>query len=73
MSDTVVVEKGYNSGSSDDGSHQAIYDRPVGIKGAYYHPLTQIVMLGLVCFMCAGKHDIQCLEASRPQRIKYYY
>jgi len=54
VGDTAVTEKGYDGGSSDGSSQQAIYDRPVGIKGAYYHPLTQIIMLGLVCFMSAG-------------------
>jgi MFS family permease len=42
---------------SDDSSSQdapAIYERPTGIKGIYYHPLTQTSMLGLVCFMCPG-------------------
>ncbi|PPQ97669.1 hypothetical protein CVT26_002481 [Gymnopilus dilepis] len=56
MSD--VQEKGsaYNSGGSDDGSqHQvAVFDRPTGIKGIYYHPVTQVVMLGFVCFMGPG-------------------
>ncbi|KAF9552989.1 MFS general substrate transporter [Agrocybe pediades] len=48
-------EIGYNSGS-DSGSenHQAIYERPKGIKGIYYHPVTQVVMLGFVCFMGPG-------------------
>jgi len=50
-----VTEKDYNSGSDDDsGSHIAIYERPTGIKGIYYHPVTQVSMLGLVCFMCPG-------------------
>ncbi|KAF8202831.1 MFS general substrate transporter [Pholiota molesta] len=48
---------GYNSGTeSDNGSSQgvAIYERPKGIKGVYYNPITQVVMLGFVCFMCPG-------------------
>ncbi|TFK38635.1 major facilitator superfamily domain-containing protein [Crucibulum laeve] len=48
-------EKGYGSGTSDDGSlQQQIYPRPTGFKGIYYHPLTQMIMLGFVCFMCPG-------------------
>lgn len=49
---------GYNSGTeSDNGSSQgvAIYERPKGLKGLYYNPVTQIVMLGFVCFMCPGE------------------
>jgi hypothetical protein len=49
------IEKGYGSGSSDDGSLSVeIFDRPTGWKGIYYHPVTQVIMLGLVCFMCPG-------------------
>jgi hypothetical protein len=28
-----------------------------GIRGIYYHPLTQVVMLGFVCFMCPGSFN----------------
>ena len=51
-----VTEKGYNSSGSDDnsGSHIVIYERPTGIKGIYYHPITQVSMLSFVCFMCPG-------------------
>ena len=50
-----VTEKDYNSGSDDNSrSHIAIYERPTGIKGIYYHPITQVSMLGFVCFMCPG-------------------
>ena len=52
---TDLTEKDFNSGSDDNsGSHIAIYERPRGIKGVYYHPITQVSMLGLVCFMCPG-------------------
>ncbi|KAG5642564.1 hypothetical protein DXG03_002551 [Asterophora parasitica] len=47
-------EKGYNSGSSDNASAHQVFERPTGLKGKYYHPLTQIALLGLVCFMCPG-------------------
>ena len=50
-----VTEKDYGSGCDDNsGSHFAIYERPTGIKGIYYHPITQVSMLGFVCFMCPG-------------------
>jgi MFS family permease len=52
---TDVAEKDYPSGSDDNsGFRIAIYERPTGIKGIYYHPITQVSMLGLVCFMCPG-------------------
>jgi len=55
MTDVAEKEKGYYSGSDDNsGSHIAIYERPTGIKGIYYHPITQVSMLGLVCFMGPG-------------------
>jgi hypothetical protein len=41
-----VAEKGYGSGSSDDGSQRLIFQRPTGLKGFYYHPLTQV---GFLC------------------------
>ncbi|KAK7468387.1 hypothetical protein VKT23_002903 [Stygiomarasmius scandens] len=44
-------EKGVGS---DDGSAQVIYERPKGLKGLYYHPMTQVCLLGFVCFMCPG-------------------
>lgn len=28
-----------------------------GLKGLYYQPITQIVMLGFVCFMCPGLYN----------------
>ncbi|KAG9310065.1 major facilitator superfamily domain-containing protein [Chiua virens] len=30
------------------------FERPRGLKGVYYHPITQLVMLGFVCFLCPG-------------------
>ncbi|KAF9552988.1 MFS general substrate transporter [Agrocybe pediades] len=61
MADQAIAEKGsgYNSGS-DNGSldnQVPIYERPKGIKGIYYHPLTQVVMLGFVCFMGPGLNN----------------
>ncbi|KAF8961018.1 major facilitator superfamily domain-containing protein [Flammula alnicola] len=56
MADITEKGSGYNSGSSDDGSQNqiAIYERPTGFTGIYYHPITQVVMLGFVCFMGPG-------------------
>ncbi|KAG1762778.1 MFS general substrate transporter [Suillus occidentalis] len=54
MSDAQVeIEK---LGSSEDsGSQRAeIFERPTGWRGYYHHPVTQVSMLGLVCFMCPG-------------------
>ena len=31
-----------------------IYERPTGLKGVYYNPYTQVIMLGFVCFMGPG-------------------
>ncbi|PBK60053.1 hypothetical protein ARMSODRAFT_739829 [Armillaria solidipes] len=47
-------EKGY-AGSSNEG-HDApkIYQQPTGLKGLYYNPITQVAMLGVVCFMGPG-------------------
>lgn len=45
-------EKGDGTDTSDTLSKT--YERPTGLKGIYYHPATQVAMLGLVCFMCPG-------------------
>ncbi|KAH8101515.1 MFS general substrate transporter [Cristinia sonorae] len=34
--------------------HEPRYEQYSGIKGLYYHPLTQVVCLAFVCFMCPG-------------------
>ena len=55
----MMARTGTNTGSYD-GSHVApgaeyeVVPRPTGLKGLYYNPTTQIVMLGFVCFMCPG-------------------
>ncbi|GLB36693.1 putative MFS general substrate transporter [Lyophyllum shimeji] len=51
--------EGRNAGSatSDDGSRsdqQFIFPQPMGLKRLYFHPLTQTILLGFVCFMCPG-------------------
>lgn len=46
-------ENPYGYGSDTSSAHQ-IFDRPRGWRGVYYHPATQVCLLGLVCFMCPG-------------------
>ncbi|KAH7916757.1 major facilitator superfamily domain-containing protein [Hygrophoropsis aurantiaca] len=31
-----------------------VFERPKGWRGVYYHPVTQVMMLGFVCFLCPG-------------------
>ena len=56
MAESNEKEAGYNSGSSDTESqqNQLIFERPTGLKGLYSHPVTQVSILGFVCFMCPG-------------------
>jgi len=55
MSD-IANEKGYYGGGSSDNDSQSaeVFERPTGWKGMYSHPVTQVFMLGFVCFMCPG-------------------
>ncbi|KAJ8088902.1 hypothetical protein PM082_014148 [Marasmius tenuissimus] len=51
----IEKEKGCGDSSGDDYSDAPLVcERPKGLKGLYYHPLTQIMLLGGVCFMCPG-------------------
>lgn len=53
----IMSEHDKEKGSESSGSEvnvPAVYDRPTGLKGFYYHPRTQVCMLGFVCFMCPG-------------------
>jgi hypothetical protein len=56
MSDAQAEVEKLGSGSSEDsGSQRAeIFERPTGWRGWYHHPITQLSMLGFVCFMCPG-------------------
>lgn len=47
------LEKSSNFETSE-GSSVQIFDRPKGLKGLYLNPLTQVILLGFVCFMCPG-------------------
>ncbi|KAF9246914.1 major facilitator superfamily domain-containing protein [Melanogaster broomeanus] len=51
-----VLEKQLEVGSSEDSGSQRdeIFERPKGWRGIYYHPYSQVTMLGFVCFMCPG-------------------
>ncbi|KAJ3501926.1 hypothetical protein NLJ89_g9121 [Agrocybe chaxingu] len=50
MTDT----KEHGSDASGSVDQVAIFERPTGLRGLYAHPITQVTMLGLVCFMCPG-------------------
>ncbi|TFY78369.1 hypothetical protein EWM64_g5643 [Hericium alpestre] len=39
---------------SGTGPSELVESRPGGLRGFYYHPTTQVVLLGFVCFMCPG-------------------
>ena len=47
-----------SAGTDDDSQQQfaelQILERPTGIRGFYYNPTTQVVLLGFVCFVCPG-------------------
>ncbi|EKM60588.1 uncharacterized protein PHACADRAFT_246612 [Phanerochaete carnosa HHB-10118-sp] len=52
-----TARTGSSTGSYDDSAHHPelqMLQRPSGLKGFYYSPTTQVVMLGFVCFMCPG-------------------
>lgn len=37
------------------GSQQlAVFERPIGWRRIYYHPLFQVVLLGFIFFLCPG-------------------
>jgi len=44
----------YDSGSEISSRQGEVFQRSRGLKGLYRHPMTQIIMLGFVCFMCPG-------------------
>lgn len=59
MADVQGKETGYNSDGSDTTSFEErqIFERPTGIRGLYSHPITQVALLGFVCFMCPGLYN----------------
>lgn len=48
MSD--IEKRDYHEGSEDEHSLPTY----TGFKGFYYRPVTQVVMLAFICFMCPG-------------------
>lgn len=42
------------SPSTDVDSSEERFERPHGLKGIYYHPITQLIVFGFVCFLCPG-------------------
>jgi hypothetical protein len=47
-------KEAYSGSDTDTNASPEVYERPTGLKGLYYSPYTQVVMLGFVCFMCPG-------------------
>ena len=47
---------GYPSGTSIAGDtfYPDLFVRPSGLRGFFYNPYTQVVLLGFVCFACPG-------------------
>ncbi|KAH7923507.1 hypothetical protein BV22DRAFT_577295 [Leucogyrophana mollusca] len=58
MSTTVAEEKGTPSSIQNSLSQRKetpiTFERPKGWRGIYYHPVTQLMVLGFVCFLCPG-------------------
>ncbi|KAF9233318.1 major facilitator superfamily domain-containing protein [Melanogaster broomeanus] len=57
MCDPVAeTEKIADKRNSDNSGSQPveIFERPKGWRAIYYHPVLQVSLLGLVCFMCPG-------------------
>ncbi|KIJ61148.1 hypothetical protein HYDPIDRAFT_42912 [Hydnomerulius pinastri MD-312] len=54
----VEAEKAYGGGGSDTTSQKGeLFERPKGWRGIYYKPITQVCILGFVCFMCPGMYN----------------
>ncbi|KAG6374041.1 hypothetical protein JVT61DRAFT_4680 [Boletus reticuloceps] len=55
MDGTPLANDGLQPSSSVDlDSSEECFERPRGLEGKYYHPITQIIMLSFVCFLCPG-------------------
>lgn len=54
MHRTSLTKDSSLSPSNEVDSSEERFERPRGLKGIYYHPITQLVMLGFVCFLCPG-------------------
>ena len=49
------IEKHEHDGS--ESGEQDTAPQYTGLKGIYYKPITQVVILALVCFMCPGLYN----------------
>ncbi|KAG7448591.1 MFS general substrate transporter [Guyanagaster necrorhizus] len=47
-------EKAYDSSDEVHGPPPVIYEQPKGLNGFYMNPVTQVALLGVVCFMGPG-------------------
>ncbi|KAH7931407.1 MFS general substrate transporter [Leucogyrophana mollusca] len=56
MSPELLEEKGDSAATIDSASHESS-QRPKGLRGVYYHPVTQAMMLGFTCFLCPGIYN----------------
>ncbi|KAF8877285.1 major facilitator superfamily domain-containing protein [Infundibulicybe gibba] len=80
------IEKSSASKGADGQSHAPERPTALGLKGIYYHPVTQVSMLGVVCFTCSGEHTrnahslysyhhfcrlVQCFEWIRRRRTSH--
>ncbi|KAI6124377.1 major facilitator superfamily domain-containing protein [Pisolithus croceorrhizus] len=45
------------SGEYEGSQRVEIFGRPTGWRRFYYHPTTQVALLGFVCFMCPGMYN----------------
>ncbi|KAG0698388.1 MFS general substrate transporter [Suillus ampliporus] len=53
---SATEEEKVHTGRSETSSAEQveIFERPRGWRGVYYHPTTQVCLVGFVCFMCPG-------------------
>ncbi|KAH7914440.1 major facilitator superfamily domain-containing protein [Hygrophoropsis aurantiaca] len=56
MSAHSANEKCENPSAAESSSLET-YERPKGLRGVYYHPVTQVIMLGFTCFLCPGIYN----------------
>jgi hypothetical protein len=56
MADIRDKEKGYNSDTESSSQQHAIFERPTGLKGLYYHPIVQVI---------ASPRSLACILAYR--------
>jgi hypothetical protein len=54
MSEVYAEVDKFGSSKESVPPHAEPFDRPTGWRRYYYHPVTQVSMLGFVCFMGPG-------------------